>query len=92
MLIISSLRGLTVMSSITVFSLVYVISTAHYSLPVMVMAFGVQISSVLDGNTSAVAQPGVQGGIFGRTHFLPSVDLQCYLRPWAQLGTCGHCK
>ena len=81
-----------VMSSITVFSLVYVISTAHYSLPVIVLAFGVQISSVLDGDTSIVAQPSVQGGIFGRTYFLSPMDLQCHLRPWTQLGTRGHCK
>ena len=56
------------------------------------MAFGVQISSVLDRDASIVAQPGVQGGIFGRTHFLSSVGLQCHLRPWTQLGTGGHCK
>jgi hypothetical protein len=43
------------MSSIAVFSLVYVISTAYYSSSVMVVAFGVQISSVLDGDTSIVA-------------------------------------
>jgi hypothetical protein len=58
----------------------------------MVMAFGVQISSVLDGDTGIVAQPGVQGGISGRTHFLSSVDLQCHLRPWTQLGARGRCK
>ena len=81
-----------VIPSVAVFSLVHVISTAHYSSPVMVMAFGVQISSVLDGSTSIVAQPGVQGGIFGRTHFSSSVDLQYHLRPWTQLGTCGHRK
>jgi hypothetical protein len=92
MFFISSLRRLTVMSSIAVFPLVYVISTAHYSLPVMVMAFGVQISCVLDGDTSIVAQSGVQGGIFRGTHFLSSVDLQCHLHPWTQLGTRGHCK
>ena len=80
------------MPSIAVFSLVYVISTAHYSSPVMVMAFGVQISSVLDGDASIVAQSGVQGRIFGGTHFLSSVDLQRHLRPRTQLGTRGHCK
>ena len=80
------------MSSIAVFSLVYVISTAHYSSPVMVMALGVQIFSVLDGDANIVAQSGVQGRIFGRTHFLSSVDLQCHLRPWTQLGTRWHCK
>lgn len=80
------------MSSIAVFSLVYAISTARYSLPVMLVAFGVQISSVLDWDTSVVAQPGVQSGIFGRTYFFSSVDLQCHLRPWTQLGTRGHCK
>lgn len=58
----------------------------------MLMAFGVQISGLLDGDTSIVAQPGVQGGIFGRTHFLSFVDLQCHLRPWTQLGTRRHCK
>jgi hypothetical protein len=47
------------MPSIAVFSLVYVISTAHYSSSVMDMAFGVQIFGVLDGDTSIVAQPGV---------------------------------
>ena len=92
MFFISSLRRLKVMFSVAVFSLVHVISTPHYSLPVMVMAFSLQISSVLDGDTSIVAQPGVQGRIFGRTHFLSSVDLQCHLRPWTQLGTRGHCK
>ncbi len=90
--IISSLRRLTVMSLIAVFSLVYVISAAHYSSPVMVMVFGFQISHMLDGDTSIVAQPSVQSGIFGRTHFLSLVDLQCHLRCWTQLGTRGHCK
>ena len=56
---ISLLRRLTFMPSVAVFSLVYAISTAHYSSSVIVMAFGVQIFDVLDGDTSIVAQSGV---------------------------------
>ncbi len=81
-----------VVSSIAVFSLVYLISAAHYSSFVVVTVFGFQISRVLDGDASIVAQPGVQGGIFGRPHFLSPVDLQCHPRHWTQLGTRGHCR
>jgi hypothetical protein len=56
------------------------------------MAFVCQVSRVLDGDTSIVAQPGIQSGISGGTHFLSPVDLQYYLRRWTQLGTRGHCK
>ena len=78
--------------SIAVFPLVYAIPAAHYPSPVMLMAFVCYVSRVLDGDTSIVAQPGVQSGIFGGTHFLSPVDLQYHLRRWTLLGTRGHCK
>lgn len=78
--------------SIAVFSLVYVISAAHYPSPVMFMAFFCQISHVLDGDTNIVAQPGVQSGIFRGTHFFSPMDLQYHLRRWTLLGTRGYCK
>jgi hypothetical protein len=78
--------------SITVLSLVYAIPAAHYPSPVMLVVFVCHVSRVLDGDTSIVAQPGVQSGIFGRTHFLSPVDLRYHLRRWTQLGTRGHCK
>ena len=91
----SSLRGLTGMGndvSISVFSLVYVIFTAHHPSTVIVMVLIGQVSDVLDGDTSIVAQPGVQSRISGGTHFLPLVDLRCHLCRRTQLGTRGDCK
>ena len=58
----------------------------------MVVAYVCQVSHVLDRDTSIVAQPGVQSGIFGGTHFLSPMDLQYHLRRWSQLGIRGHCK
>lgn len=76
----------------TVFSLVYVIFTAHYPSIVIVMVLIGQVSDVLDRDTSIVAQPGVQSRISGGTHFLPLVDLRCHLCPRTQFGTRGDCK
>jgi hypothetical protein len=73
--------------SILVLSLVYAILAAHYSSSVVVVAFIGQISHMLDGDTSIVAQPGVQIGISGAARFLSPVDLQCHLLHWTQLGT-----
>jgi len=91
----SLLRGLTGMDndvSISVFSLVHVIFTAHYTSAVIVMVLIGQVSDVLDRDTSIVAQPGVQSRISGGTHFLPLVDLRCHLCRRTQLGTRGDCK
>ena len=91
----SLLRGLTGLDDgvpILVFSLVYVIFTAHHPSTVVVMALIGQVSDVLDGDTSIVAQPGVQSRISGGTHFLPLVDLRCHLCRRTQLGTRGYCK
>jgi hypothetical protein len=54
------------------------------------MAVDYQVYHVLDGDTSIVAQPGVQSRVFGGTNFPSFVALQYRLRCWTQLGARGN--
>ena len=76
--------------SITVLPLVSVIPTAPYPSAFDVVAVDYQVSRMLDGDTSIVAQPGVPSRVFGGAYLPSSVDLQYRLCCWAQLGARGN--